>query len=475
MATRSPSTVSRRPSPAPRLVLACLLVSALWPACAGPGPLDAPGAGRTTTYEPGLPSFDLEAVATVRDGVPGLDLYTSIPRHTLVFVRTDSSLTAAYELAVRIRDERGRGTEAFRSFGDTLTVGTAEEARAFVRIRRAERIALGPGTYVAEVHLEDRTSGEVAVRRQRVEVFAAEAAEPRLSRPVLWAEPDEGGAAVPVVALHLPASHDSLQARAQVHGAPAGAALESVLVRLTADTTVAAPPYWLSPSRGSLVYRGVDDDPADTVHVARLPPAGPDVAVSLPDLGPGLYRLDLRLVGADGAWLAEQERVISVKGPAFPRLATLDALTDALAYIAYPRERAFILAAETPQERRARFDAFWGALVPDRRVAADLLRRYFERVEEANLLFSSHKAGWKTDRGMIYIVFGAPGYVEETLEGEVWHYDYSGQDPAGRFVFERPLGFGRADALGHLVLVRQPVYERAWTRAIDGWRRGAVR
>ena len=107
-------------------------------------------------------------------------------------------------------------------------------------------------------------------------------------------------------------------------------------------------------------------------------------------------------------------------------------------------------------------------------MAANLLRQYYERIEEANRLFTAYKAGWKTDRGMVYVVFGVPGYVERTIEGEVWHYDYTEQDPAGRFVFERPLAYGTGDPFGHLVLVRRPAYEQAWTRAIARWRRGGV-
>ena len=76
-------------------------------------------------------------------------------------------------------------------------------------------------------------------------------------------------------------------------------------------------------------------------------------------------------------------------------------------------------------------------------------------------------------RKALYVVFGAPAYVEQTFEGEVWHYDLTGQDAAATFVFERP-AYGRDAPFNHLVLVRQPVYERAWTRAIARWRRGEV-
>jgi GWxTD domain-containing protein len=50
---------------------------------------------------------------------------------------------------------------------------------------------------------------------------------------------------------------------------------------------------------------------------------------------------------------------------------------------------------------------------------------YYRRVETANVLFSDYKAGWKTGRGMTYILFGRPC--------DVWYFpklSFSGQTPA---------------------------------------------
>jgi GWxTD domain-containing protein len=458
------------------LAVLCLLSFALWSACSGGGALDAPDSGRSVAYEPGLPSFDLEAIATVSDGQPGVEAFTSIPRASLVFIATDSSYVARYDLTLEVESVEGGGSESFTSFGDTLTVAASEATQSYDRIRHREQFDLAPGVYVVEAVLEDLETGEQAVRRQRVEVRGL-TGEPRLSRPLVLADMQPGEAVEPVVALHVPARRDSLQVRIEAYDAPAGATLDLTLTELRADTTVAIPPFWISPSRGSLVYRGIDSESADTLLTlteSLTAEREQPIVFALPTLGSGSYHLDLRLRDASGATLDRQERSLSVKGVAFPRLATLAELVAALDYIAYPREMEFITSGDTPQERRHRFDAFWGALVSDRRVASNLLRLYYERVEEANLLFTSHKAGWKTDRGMVYVIFGAPGYVEETFDGEIWHYGYGEQDAASTFVFERADYYGDRSLPGHYVLVRQPVYERAWRRALDRWRRGAA-
>jgi len=158
----------------------------------------------------------------------------------------------------------------------------------------------------------------------------------------------------------------------------------------------------------------------------------------------------------------------------FPRLTTLDELIDALAYIAYDRELAYIRAAPTPHEKKRRFDAFWGSLVQNRQVAANLLKLYYSRVEEANLFFTTYKEGWKTDQGMVYIVMGPPVVVEHFFDTEVWYYSYADRDPLNTFTFERARPYGANALFRNYFLRRRPIYEQMWIRAVERWRSGAV-
>jgi GWxTD domain-containing protein len=138
-----------------------------------------------------------------------------------------------------------------------------------------------------------------------------------------------------------------------------------------------------------------------------------------------------------------------------------------------PNEQRALETAPTPAERRARFDAFWGRLIGDRRKAARVLRLYYERVEQANLQFTAFKEGWRTDRGMIYILLGPPLAVENHPDEQVWYYTYSDQDPRYRFVFERVYS-SAATSVAQFVLRRQPYYYEIWQRLRERWRRGQV-
>src|SRR5690606_38240941 len=128
----------------------------------------------------------------------------------------------------------------------------------------------------------------------------------------------------------------------------------------------------------------------------------------LPELPRGLYRIEAQTEGDPGVDPLRQGRFLVVTSPGFPRVQTLDEMVDALGYIAYEREVGRIREGTTAAERLQRFDAFWGSLVRQRSVATNLIETYYARIEEANLLYSSYKEGWKTDRGMVYVLLGPP-------------------------------------------------------------------
>ncbi|UOQ72318.1 GWxTD domain-containing protein [Hymenobacter cellulosilyticus] len=90
----------------------------------------------------------------------------------------------------------------------------------------------------------------------------------------------------------------------------------------------------------------------------------------------------------------------------FPELNTADELIQPLIYLTTSAERRALLDAQVP--KRA-VDEFWLKVAGGNQTQArQLIRTYYGRVAAANQLFTAHKAGWMTDRGMLYIVLGAP-------------------------------------------------------------------
>ncbi|GGE96210.1 GWxTD domain-containing protein [Hymenobacter cavernae] len=174
--------------------------------------------------------------------------------------------------------------------------------------------------------------------------------------------------------------------------------------------------------------------------------------------GPGLYSLRVNGSTRPVGLLAERN--------SFPELTVAVELIQPLIYLTSTAERQKLY--NSPDPKRA-VDQFWlGVAANQQVIARQLIRTYYERVAAANRLFSSYKAGWMTDRGMLYIVYGPPETVYRTATEERWLYR-PGTTGEGTYTFHpKPSTF----APEHYELVRRPEYERLWYAAVEQWRKG---
>ena len=429
------------------------------------------------SYRADEPAFVLEAVAAVREGETGVDVVLGVPRSSLSFRPVGAALEAVARWTVTL--ERGGVPVSVRAVADTVRAASAADGPAGGAARqpgpvwRRVRFDAPAGRYRVRAVLEDPVSEETAARDAEVAVVAPDA------RPALGAlrveAVDGGGEAAPVDPASVPAATDSLLAVVQATSAPDGATAVLTVVRLLADASPAAPPAGAGPAPDALARRGVGPSVAGTVGVTRRALAAPglvaDVEVPLPALAPGVYALRLSLEASDGTSLDVARRVVTVRRPDYPALTHLADLVEPLVYLAGRDEVERISGADTPSARRRAFDRFWGERMDDRRLAAATVRAFYERVEEANRLFASYKDGWKTDPGMIYILFGPPRYVEATANGERWAYGSGNAAPAA-VTFERTAS--GAGPFAVLTLARDRGYADVWERARDQWRSGVV-
>ncbi len=146
----------------------------------------------------------------------------------------------------------------------------------------------------------------------------------------------------------------------------------------------------------------------------------------------------------------------------YPQYTKLANLPDPLIYITTRQEFERLMSS---RGNKKAFDRIILNIVSDTDRARTLMRNYFRRVELANRYFTSYKEGWKTDRGMVFIVFGAPDRVHKFETREVWFYENSRFDI--RFTFTKASSLFDPD---NYVLIREKKYEDAWYEVIDLWR-----
>ncbi|WP_436517874.1 GWxTD domain-containing protein [Ekhidna sp. To15] len=106
--------------------------------------------------------------------------------------------------------------------------------------------------------------------------------------------------------------------------------------------------------------------------------------------------------------------------PYFPEYRQLGELMEAMLYLTSEQERKSIVNSRSPKQS---FDSFWMNTYSTKSRARNAIRRYYNLVEKSNILFTDFKPGWKTDRGMMYIIFGSPDEVYRSGNSEEWYYD----------------------------------------------------
>ncbi|MEJ1241254.1 GWxTD domain-containing protein [Chryseolinea sp. T2] len=146
----------------------------------------------------------------------------------------------------------------------------------------------------------------------------------------------------------------------------------------------------------------------------------------------------------------------------YPRLARIESLADPLIYICTKQE--FVRVKEAKGDKKA-FDKIILGITGSSQRAKDFMRNYYKRVEWANAYFTSYKEGWKTDRGMIYILFGLPDELYRFSDREVW--TYKNQFLNATFNFVRSQTLFDPD---NFVLIRDKKYQDTWYEKIDLWR-----
>jgi GWxTD domain-containing protein len=149
----------------------------------------------------------------------------------------------------------------------------------------------------------------------------------------------------------------------------------------------------------------------------------------------------------------------------FPELVTADDLRYPLRFITTRKEYDTLMA---DSNSKAAVDAFWLKTSQSPERAKLLIQKYYSNVEQANKYFTSYHEGWKTDRGLIYVVLGQPDYVYRGHDSEEWIYGEPQNRSSLRFTFIRVKNYFTSN---DFLLLRSPTLKEPWFVTVQSWRR----
>lgn len=166
-------------------------------------------------------------------------------------------------------------------------------------------------------------------------------------------------------------------------------------------------------------------------------------------------------------------------GTEYPGMNDPLAMIEPLAYLASPDEMAVIKADPRP---KIALDNFWIKCGGNIEKARELIRIFYTRVVYADYYFTSYREGWRTDRGMIYIIYGPPDKLYKSNEEESWGYrrpvakskwgsKYTVEEEYLFFSFKKRASIFTDNEYS---LSRSETVVTYWDKAVLAWRNGVV-
>lgn len=152
----------------------------------------------------------------------------------------------------------------------------------------------------------------------------------------------------------------------------------------------------------------------------------------------------------------------------FPKIEEPVGLIPPLSYITTDAEFNILSNSIKPKKTA---DEYWLKVGGSISKGRELIRLYYNRVYFTNYYFTNTQPGWKTDRGMVYIVYGPPHKMKKTANSETWIYERKGDSEPITFTFNySPTKY----SLNKYILDRSNSHTWHWAEAVYAWTSGDI-
>ncbi len=381
-----------------------------------------------------LPEFFVDALSfSSGDSLSSrVDVYVQIPYDALQFVKKNDAYVSKYEVTMNfLTDDNASISE--KVWTEEVRVPLfdfTESKKAFSLTQRSVNIT--PGIYTLRSQVRDNESKKVSHTIKKIIVgnYATKALS--LSDVMLVnriATEGETRSIAPNVSGNIGENYSSFSVFFEVYSALASDSLELnyTIVDNKGKEMLNRTQFYRARGNRSQIITRFDSTKYST----------------------GSYMLSVEgrslLNGGDELPALKQKTFVVRWGNMPISISDLDLAIKQMRYIAKENEYDAVSEAKNDEEKRTLFDEFWKKRDPNPNTKRnEYMEEYYSRVEYANEHFSHYQAGWKTDMGMVFILFGSPNNVErhpfdiDSKPYEVWaYYDYNRS-----VVFVDETGFG---------------------------------
>lgn len=438
--------------------------------------------GDDFNYKPGLPELRIASSAYIdTTNTAHLSVAGDIVYGSLIYLEKDGLYEADFNMIITVTEERSsQNLYIQESFRDTLRSSSKEVIYSQDVYKFEREYQIIAGNYTIEVLLIDNNS-----QKQILKTLTASVPDPDIKNSVITNvalliknSSVENTGFKQATTYHIPSKFDSLKFQFQVINNSTDTAFNfhMRLLKFLSDTSIARPLNFRNYTPSTLPYVGIDYDEYDILEssVRSFDQRGNVIIeYNFRELPRGNYRLEVR---SDNNPSNEIYKAIdfSIKSPNYPAVKTPYELAGPLYYIMDEKEHDKLMKMDDPQKIKNTIDRFWLTHIKNSAIAKSVVSLYYERVEEANKLFPNFKEGWKTDPGMVHILFGPPLQIDSFPDEMTWYYSYNRYDPEERFDFNLSNIRSKYYPFYNYLLDRSGNLFNTQLKQIQKWRSGAI-
>lgn len=352
------------------------------------------------------------------------DVYVWVGNYQLQFLKTDTIYTARYQVNVEIFKQKN---VSLLTRDTTNVINEQRYARTIAHDARhlvLFRFNLAPQEYVFRIRLLDLNSNATVFQEVIKKVPALSQNQLGISDILIMAQDSISFDFTTIPPMRVPIQ-DRIFLYTQVILPPNVTSFDldaSLLPKGGAKPSTVNKKFTMTDTPGNVVIK------LDRNNMAR-----------------GENDLTVKITAASQTAVATKKIIFISAREQFTTGRSLDEMIEQMSYIAYGDDLKKMRNA-IGEEKENLFQEFWDKRNPVPNSKENPLQNeFFKRVELTNKQFSYSKTpGWKTDRGRVYIIYGAPDNVDKssTSSGmgnyEVWYYN----DLRQKFVFYDEYGFG---------------------------------
>lgn len=362
------------------------------------------------------------------DGQSRVDLFIQVPFKEIQFIKSSKGFQGGYSVTVSIYQDDKETLVFEKVWTEKITSPSYKKSISRESFNLSFRsINLVPGEYFIKTILADKESHQeyLSERMFKVKDYKVKPAISDILFSTNKKNSNDNSKIIPNISRNISNSKVGLNFFFEVY---------------TDSSTVSNIEFHIADKNGKIIYSKFRKQ---TFNETKT-----QIYYSINDttLNFGTYILTVILKDNDG------NQISIAKKPFFSRWVGLPAsvqdIDEAIAqllYIASPSDIEYMEEGKTEREKIMRFLQYWKSKDPSPgNEENQVFEEYFNRVSFANENFSSYTKGWRSDRGMVFIILGAPNNIDrhpfeyDSKPYEVWQY----YDLNKSFVFIDHSGFG---------------------------------